>query len=79
MTIDALTIAQKRKTELEAEHTNLQQQAARSQQFLNELTTKIIQMQGRIAENADTLKALEPAAAPPQEAPDAPPQPASTP
>ena len=63
---DALTIAQKRKTELEAQHTSLQQQAARSQQFLNELTTKIVQMQGRMAEIDDLIAALSPA--PPEKA-----------
>lgn len=63
-TIDALVIAQKRKSELEAQHTGLQQQAARSQQFLNELTTKIVQMQGRMAEIDELIVALSPA--PPQ-------------
>jgi hypothetical protein len=67
--IDALAFAKERQAKLETEHTNLQQQFARSQQFLNEIGGKIALIQGRIAENADTLKALEPAAAPPQEEP----------
>jgi chromosome segregation ATPase len=62
--IDALTIAQKRKSELEAQHTGLQQQAARSQQFLNELTTKIVHTQGRMAEIDDLITALSPPAPP---------------
>lgn len=60
MTFDPLAFAKERQAKLEAEHTNLQQQFARSQQFLNEVGGKIALVQGRIAENADTLKALEP-------------------
>ena len=68
--IDALAFAKERQAKLEAEHTALQTQYARSQQFLNELGGKIALVQGRIAENADTLKALEPVAAePPKEEP----------
>lgn len=57
---DPLAYHNERKTALETEHTALQTQYARSQQFLNELGGKIAICQGRIAENADTLKALEP-------------------
>ena len=59
--IDALAFAKERQAKLDTEHTNLQQQFARTQQFLNELGGKIALVQGRIAENADTLTALSPA------------------
>ena len=66
---DPLAYHNERKTALEQEHQALQTQYARSQRFLNELGGKIALVQGRIAENTDTLKALEPTAAPPQEEP----------
>ena len=43
----------------ETEIGNLQQQAERSQQFLNELRAKMIHAQGRLAAYTEVLKALE--------------------